>query len=189
MSVHRIASRYAKSLIDLAVEQNSLEKTLEDVKSFRAALDHREFKLLTKSPIVNAAKKKQVFHALFADKYGELTMAFLNILISKGREAYLPEIATEFLLQYKKLQHISNVKLTTAEPLSPEALAGIKAKLVGSSTTDDKVDISVEVDPALIGGFILEFEDNVYDASVANKLEELKKGFRDNKYISSIIAR
>lgn len=189
MSVQRIASRYAKSLIDLAVEQNKLERVLEDVNSFREVLKNREFKLLTKSPIVSTSKKQDIFKALFEGKYDELTMAFLNILLTKGRESYLPDIAVEFLSQYKKLKHISTVKLTTAAPLSDEALASIKGKLLDSTVTDDQVEITVEVDPELIGGFIIEFEDNIYDASVANKLDELKKGFRDNKYISMIMAR
>ncbi|MBX2872496.1 MAG: ATP synthase F1 subunit delta [Saprospiraceae bacterium] len=189
MSVQRIASRYAKSLLDLAVEQNKLERVLEDVNSFREVLKNREFKLLTKSPIVSTSKKKDIFKALFEGKYDELTMAFLNILLTKGRESYLSDIAVEFLSQYKKLKHISTVRLITAAPLSDEALASIKRKLLDSTVTDDKVEISVEVDPELIGGFIIEFEDNIYDASVANKLDELKKGFRDNKYISMIMAR
>lgn len=189
MSVQRIASRYAKSLIDLAVEQNKLERILEDVNGFREVLKHREFKLLTKSPIVSTSKKQEIFKALFEGKYDELTMAFFNILIAKGRESYLSDIAVEFISQYKKLKHISTVRLTAAAPLSDEMLATIKEKLVASSSTDDKVEIIVEIDPELIGGFIIEFEDNIYDASVANKLDELKKGFRDNKYISMISAR
>ncbi len=189
MSVQRIASRYAKSLIDLAVEQNKLDRVLEDVNSFREVLKHREFKLLTKSPIVSTSKKQEIFKVLFEGKYDELTMAFFKILISKGRESYLSDIAVEFLSQYKKLKHISTVRLTTAAPLSDEALAAIKEKLVQSTVTDDQVEMTVEVDSELIGGFIIEFEDNIYDASVANKLDELKKGFRDNKYISMIMAR
>lgn len=189
MSVQRIASRYAKSLIDLAVEQDKLERILEDVKSFREVLKNKEFKLLTKSPIISISKKKDIFKALFAGKYDELTVAFFDILLTKGREAYLPDIAVAFLAQYKKMKHISTVKLITASPLGEGVLAAIKAKLVESTTTDDKVEMSVAVDPKLIGGFVLEFEDNVYDASVSTKLDELKKGFRDNKYISQIVAR
>jgi F-type H+-transporting ATPase subunit delta len=116
-------------------------------------------------------------------------LAFFNILLTKGREAYLPDIAVTFLAQYKKMKHISTVKLITANPLEEGALDAIKAKLVESTTTEDKVEISVEVDPDLIGGFVIEFEDNIYDASVSTKLDELKKGFRDNKYISKVVAR
>jgi F-type H+-transporting ATPase subunit delta len=76
MSVIRIASRYAKSLIDLAVEQDKLERVLEDVKTFQKAVSNREFYLLLKSPIINATKKQQIFKALFGDKFDENDQRF-----------------------------------------------------------------------------------------------------------------
>lgn len=189
MSVQRIASRYAKSLIDLAVEQQKLDRILEDVQSFREVTKNREFYLLLKSPIVHADKKLDIVRKLFEGKYDGLTMAFLRILISKGRERYLPEIAVEFISQYRKLKHISTVRLTTATPLSEATLQVIHDKLEASKDTDQIVEVSTEVDPDIIGGFILQFEDKIYDASVAQKLEDLKKAFAENLYVSQIIAR
>lgn len=186
MSVHRIASRYAKSLVDLAVEQNKLERVKEDVATFKEVTKIREFYLLLKNPIVTTEKKAAIIKTLFADKYDELTLAFLDILVKKGREAHLPEIAEEFLIQYKHIKHISTVKLTTAKPLTETALKAIHDKLASSAQTDDVIEIKTKVDPKLIGGFIVEFEDNVYDASVAHKLDEFKKEFKDNLYVSLI---
>lgn len=188
MSVARIASRYAKSLIDLAIEGNKLDRVLEDVHSFKEVLKHRDFHLLMKNPVVNNSKKKQIVNQLFEGKYDELTMAFLNILISKNRESYLPEIADEFILQYRKIQHISKVILTTANPVSDATLKTIQEKLVKCEVTDDNVEIISKVDPDLVGGFILEFDDKIYDASVKHKLDQLKKEFAENLYISQIIA-
>ena len=189
MSVTRIASRYAKSLIDLAVEQNKLDKILEDVQSFQEVSKNRDFYLLMKSPIVNGDKKKEVVKSLFGGKYDELTLAFLNILISKGREAYLPEVAFEFIEQYKKLKHISTVFVTTASPISDDVKKALHKKLAESDITDEHIEIITQVDPELIGGFVLEFGDKIYDASVAQKLRDLKKEFEDNLYISQIMAR
>jgi F-type H+-transporting ATPase subunit delta len=177
MSVQRITSRYAKSLMDLAIEQNKLERVLEDVQSFRAANDVRDFYLLLKSPIVHASKKISILKALFGDKYDELTMAFLNLIINKGREQYLPEVATEFISQYRAKKGISSVKVITATPMSDGALEAIKSKLMASKETDKSVEITTEVAPDLLGGFVIEFEDKVYDASIAHKFEELKKEF------------
>ncbi|MCB9324179.1 MAG: ATP synthase F1 subunit delta [Lewinellaceae bacterium] len=177
MSVQRIASRYAKSLMDLAVEQNKLERVLEDVQSFRATTKVRDFHLLLKSPIVHATKKVNILKLLFGAKYDELTMAFLNIIINKGREPYLPEIADEFVAQYREMKGISSVKLITASAVSAEMLKSIEAKLMASAETDQSVEISTEVDPALIGGFVIEFQDKIYDASIAHNLEALKKEF------------
>lgn len=186
MSVHRIASRYAKSLIDLAVEQDKLEKVKEDVSTFKEVTKIREFYLLLKNPIVTTEKKATIVNKIFAGKYDELTLAFINILIKKGREEHLPEIAEEFLVQYKHIKHISTVKLTTAKPLSEEALKAIREKLESSSQTDEIIEIKTKVQPDLIGGFIIEFDDNVYDASVSHKLYQFKKEFKDNLYVSLI---
>ena len=69
---------------------------------------------------------------MFKDKFDDLTMSFLNILVNKSREMYLPEIAKEFQTQYKVLKHITSVKIITAKELSKEALGAIKEKFFGS---------------------------------------------------------
>lgn len=188
MSVQRIASRYAKSLIDLSQEQGKLERTLEDVKSFKKVTENRDFYLLLKSPVVSASKKLSILDALFKGKYDELTNSFLRILVTKGREMYLPEIADEFIAQYKKLKHISTVKVRTATPLSEATLNEIMAKLKASSATDEEIELIAFVDPNLIGGIVLEFEDKIYDASIAHRLDKMHREFGDNLYISQIMA-
>ena len=188
MSVHRIANRYAKSLIDLANERGSLDRVLEDVESFNKVCENRDFQLMLKSPIVTSDKKEQIFDKLFSGKYDELTMAFLKILLKKGRESLLADIGAEFIYQFKKIKHVSSVKLTTATKLSEKAVETIHQKLLESTATDQKVELETAVDPKLIGGFVIEFEDRLYDASVAHKLGLLKKEFKDNLYISQIIA-
>lgn len=189
MSVARIAHRYAKSLIELAIEQNKLERILEDVHAFKKATKNRDFYLFIKSPIIHHAKKEDVINKLFEGKYDELTMAFLRILTKKGREAYLPEVADEFLVEYKKYKHITTVRITTATQLDETALKAIHTKLLTSHDTDSNVEIETHVDEHLIGGYVLEFGDKIYDASVKSKLEELKKEFDDNLYVSQVVAR
>ena len=188
MSVHRIASRYAKSLIELAIDQKKLDVVTKDVEQFQELVKNRDLYLLFKSPIVHADKKKSILKIIFEDKVDELFMAFLNILVTKGREGYLPEIAQEYMLQYKHVKHISTVKLTTATPLAKELQQAIHDKLQHSTATDDEIELITTVDPSLIGGFVVEFEDKIYDASIKVKLDELKKEFRENFYISKIIA-
>ena len=188
MSVQRIASRYAKSLIDLAIEQDKLERISEDVETFRQVAKNRDFALFLKNPIIQADKKAAIVKKIFTDKYDELTLSFLDILIRKGREAYLPDIATEYLIQYKQFKHISTVKVTSASPLSKETLDAIKKKLLDSGQTDTHLEVVTDVDPTLIGGMIIEFDGKVYDASVSHKLEKFKKQFKDNLYISQVVA-
>lgn len=188
MSVQRIASRYAKSLLDLAQEKGKLERVLEDVQSFQQVAKNRDFLLMLRSPVVKADTKERVFNQLFTGKYDEMTMAFLRILLRKGRESHLAEIANEFIVQYKVVKHISTVKLVTATQLSEEAVKTIHDKLLASTSTEKNVELVTEVDAELIGGFVIEFEDKLYDASIAHKLNKMKKDFKDNLYISQIMA-
>ncbi len=186
MSVTRIASRYAKSLLDLSQEQGKLERIMEDIQAFQKATNQRDFYLLLKSPIVNPDKKRTIIKEIFEGKFDKLTLSFIDIILKKGRESYLDDIADEFVVQYKTLKHISTVKLTTAVPLEAASLEAIKKQLQSSSATDQNIEIQTTVDPDLIGGFVIEFDDKLYDASVAHKLDQLKKEFSSNQYVNSL---
>jgi len=183
MSVTRIATRYAKSLIELAVEQGKLAQVSADVSTLRTASQNRDLYLMLKSPIISADKKNAVLKVLFGSSMDVLTMSYLTLLVNKGREQYLPEIAAEFSVQYKVMQGITSVKVTTAAPMSDALMADLKARLLASGVTSPNLDIETMVDPKLIGGFILEFDSKRYDASVANKLAELKSEFTKNLYV------
>jgi len=94
MSVIRIASRYAKSIIDLATERGELDTVLSDMKGMQEAVKNRDLYLLFKSPIVKSDKKLSVFNAIFDGKLSNLSSEFFKIIMRKGREQYIPEIVT-----------------------------------------------------------------------------------------------
>lgn len=177
MSVQRISSRYAKSLLDLAQERDTLERVMEDIHHFIQVCEVRDFHLLLKSPIVNASTKKSAFERLFKESYDSLTMAFLNIILRKGREMYLEEIANEFVQQYRDIKRIAAVTLTTATALEGKQLEEIKNLIAASGATYENVELSSNVDSDILGGFIIEFDDKLYDASAAHRLDELRKEF------------
>ncbi|MAT55733.1 MAG: ATP synthase F1 subunit delta [Bacteroidetes bacterium] len=188
MSAQRIASRYARSLIEVAQEKGKLERVLEDIKAFDALSKVRDFYLLLKSPVIKADKKKKILEAILGGKFDDLTMQFINILLRKGREAYLSEIANEFIQEYKRLKNITTVKVTSAVKLDEKALNLIRQKLAESAISKGEIELVTKVNPNLIGGLLIEFDGKQYDSSVARKLNELHKQFEDNLYISQIIA-
>lgn len=177
MSAQRIASRYAKSLLDLAVERGELDQVLADMQYVQGALESRDLFLLIKSPIISGGKKKSIFHRLFQEKLGKTTNAFFDIMIRKGRENILPEIAQSFIEQYRVHKQISSVVLRTAVPLDDATVASIKEKLSASDKVMQNIELEVKVDPDLLGGFVLEFEGRQYDSSLSAKLNELRKQF------------
>jgi F-type H+-transporting ATPase subunit delta len=188
MTNHRVAARYAKSLIELAQERKQLDGIKSDVDSLLTMAENREFALLLSSPVVNPAKKKAILATLLdRAEADELTKAFVRLLIEKGREKDLVGILKEFVAQYKVINHISTVKLTSATPLSGEVLESVKQQLIAGGKTEKNIDLHTAIDPAIMGGFILEFDGNVYDASVAHKLKQMKKELqRPNLYQNKV---
>jgi F-type H+-transporting ATPase subunit delta len=183
MSVIRIATRYAKSLLELAIEQGKLEEVHSDVNTLAAAARNRDLHLMLKSPIIKPDKKNAVLKAIFEGKMDTLTMAYLQLLVNKGREEYATEIAAEFIHQYKVLKKVTTVTVITAEPMSEDILSQIKAGILKSGATTENLELVIKIQPDLIGGFVLEFDNKRYDASVASKLFDLKSQFTKNLYV------
>lgn len=183
MSVQRVASRYARSLIELADEQQKLEQIHEDMLRFTKMLEvSHEFELLVKSPVVNADAKRRVFDALLKQSADQMTMQFLQIVLRKGRESLLPEIARAFIEQYKAIKGISTVYLRSAIPLNDDVMAIIRQKLADSDLARQHVELVTETDPTLIGGFVLSYGDKLYDASVAYQLKKLSEQIAAGKF-------
>lgn len=173
----RIASRYAKSLLDLAVETNSLEEVFGDINTIKGTLDGSpELTNMFKSPIISGAKKDSICKTIFDGKISALSSKFLSLLITKKREDNLSEITTSFIDQYNEMNRVVSAKIITATAANEEFLAKVKQQLT-EATGVDKVSLETEVDPALLGGFVLKYEDKLIDNSVARKLSNLKKEF------------
>ena len=170
----QIAYRYAKSLIDLAKESNKLEAIKNDIILFNDAAKNRDFVLLLKSPIVNKGKKLDVLNALFAGKMDELTMAFFKILTRKSREDGLVDIGKSFIEQYNEMNEITTVKLVTASEVDDSTMNEIQEKLAANGISG-KINVEKTIDPSIIGGFILQIGDQLFDSSVKRKMELIKK--------------
>jgi F-type H+-transporting ATPase subunit delta len=182
----RLAARYAKSLIGLAVEKNQLEVVHADMKYLEAVCrSSREFVNMLRSPIIKADAKTKIIDAVTSGKVSELTAAFNKLLALKGRESELPEIITSFIEQYNTIKGISKATLVTATELSADLKKSIELKLTEEAGLK-AVELHTKVDESIIGGFILEFEGKLVDASIARDLRDIKKQFNKNIYIHNI---
>jgi F-type H+-transporting ATPase subunit delta len=182
----RLASRYAKSLLDLTVEQNSLDSTLKDMQTIdRVCKTSHDFTNMLRSPIINADKKHSIITAIFGNSISALSNAFVSLLINKGRESNLPEIAEAFVSQYNVMKNIKTVKLTTAVAVDDKVKNNILEKVL-SGMPNNAVELETVVDEKLIGGFVLEMEDKLFDASVRKNLLEFRTAVLDNSYISQL---
>lgn len=180
MSVSQVASRYAKSLLDLAVEQGKTEIVKADMANFHEALKSRELVLLLKSPIIYPDKKLACLKAIFEGKIDALTLAFFNLSVKKGRESLLIDIAEEFNIQYNTKFNIALVKVTSATALDASTTEIILNKVKSMIGDNKTIQLETKINPALIGGFIIEFNGNLYDSSVAYQMNKLKHSFSNN---------
>ena len=186
MSDYRIASRYAKSLIELAQEKGILEEIYQDILLFsKTVASSRELYLMLRNPIVKHDKKLTVLKAIFKGKVNDLTLSFFTIITEKNREAVLSSVATEFLTQYNLLKKVQKAQITTATPLTPVLREEFK-RLVISRTNMNTVVLEEVVDPAIIGGFILRIGDIQIDDSIRTNLLRLKNQLKDNSYTSKL---
>jgi F-type H+-transporting ATPase subunit delta len=182
----RLATRYAKSLIDLSLEQGSLEQVYEDMKWLQGACkSNRDLVNLLKSPIINPDVKKKILAAVTDGKLSKLTNMFNDLLISKGRESDLPEIAAAFVTQYNVYKNIHVVKLTTATPVN-EAVKNAVIAQVKKAGQYDQIQLETKVDESIIGGFVLQIEDKLIDASIAYDLKAIARQFENNDFIYKI---
>ncbi|MEO7309915.1 MAG: ATP synthase F1 subunit delta [Chitinophagaceae bacterium] len=182
----RLAGRYAKSIIDLAIEKNQLDVVYADMQYLEELCKVSiEFTALLKSPVVKGDKKQAVLDAVTKGKISAITEGFNKLLISKHRENVLPEIATAFIEQYNEIKGIHKVKLTTAQPLTEAMKTAILAKITGE-TEMKKVELESLVNEDLIGGFVLEYNNNLVDASILRDLRDIKKQFMNNEFVMKI---
>jgi F-type H+-transporting ATPase subunit delta len=179
----RVASRYVKSLLDMAVGQGLLDKVHGDMQLFAGTIDKsRDLELMLKSPVIRHDKKNAILSSIFKTKVTALTMAFIDILTRKNREPLLPEIAKEFHNAYNVYKGIGKASVTTTVPMDAKTRAEFET-IVKKLSDKKEVELEEKVDKDLIGGFVLNVEDKQIDASIKNNLKKLKLKFSENPYI------
>ncbi len=180
-----VPSRYAKSLIDLAIETKQLEEVCNDMRLIKKVCkENHEFVLLLESPVIKTDKKMKVFKSIFGGKISNTTQLFLDLIATKRREGYIDDIAYSFDEQYKLYKNITTAVITTAVPLDAATKTKIVAIVKQSATGE--VEVIEKVDKSLVGGFILMVNDKQVDASIRRKLNELRKDFSKNLYVPDL---
>ncbi len=183
MADSRVASRYVKSLLGLAVERGALDNVHQDMVLFGKVCDeNRAFTLMLRNPIIKHDKKREILEKLFSGKLHALTLAIFDIITRKNREPLLPAIASEFHLAYNDYKGVGEASVTTAVPLDAKLRIEIE-KIVKKLSDKKEVEIEEKVDADMIGGFVLNVGDRQVDASIKNKLNAMKVKFSQNPYV------
>lgn len=184
MKETRVATRYAASLLDLALEQNALEKVNEDMWLIKGAIKgNRDLSIMLQSPLIKADKKNEILSAVFKGKVNDLTLSFLSLLAKKRRESKLEQIVEEFHDLYNRHKGIQMAIVTTAvgldENLRKKVLDMIKAQ------TNSEIALVEKIDKDLIGGFTIQIGDKKIDSSIVRSLKSLKRELGGDLYKKS----
>lgn len=168
----KAASRYAKAILELAIESKKMDEVHNDMVSIQQTVaDSKELRRLLVSPIVKSDKKASVLKALFEKGFTDISTKYIDLLASKGREALIPAVASQFIIKYNENKNIVKAEVISAVKLD----ASQKKKVLDLVKHDGEVQLTEKIDPSLIGGFIVKVGDKQIDASIARKFQNLRK--------------
>jgi F-type H+-transporting ATPase subunit delta len=169
-----VAKVYAKALFELGQEKGQLEAIQKDLKSFNELADsHEALKaVLSGSGFNPNARKAVLLDVLKSLEVNKVIASLLELLVSRGRVAALPQIADELEALVQKSQGVQAGQVRSAIELSAEELSVLSAAL--SKRVGGKVKLTQTVDPSLLGGMVATVAGKTFDASLRSQLERFK---------------
>ena len=173
MSSTRAAIRYAKAILDLATSKNVAKEVSNDMFLIATTINgNMELDSFIQNPTIKVEAKENALLEVFANT-NEVTKSLFHLLFENKRFEILGAIASEYNKLFDEMNGVQVAKVTTAIPMDADLEAKVKAKI--ATFSDKKVTIQNTVDASIIGGFILRIGDKQYNASVANRLQVLKR--------------
>jgi len=178
MNESRAAIRYAKAVLDLAIDGKATDAVENDMRDIVSTISNsKELYGMLGSPVVNGPDKKAALLGIFHGKHA-ITEGLLNILVDNKRIPMLEEVASKYIILNEQLKGEGVAYVTTAVPITANLEKEILEKV--TKLTGNNVIIENKVDENIIGGFVLRVGDLQYDASLANKLNNIKREFESS---------
>lgn len=176
MNDSKISVRYAKALLQTAIEQKCEDVVKGDIENLKACIqDSNELRAVLESPVIADGKKVEIFDSIFGGRFSKLTMDFLKVLVKNKRENFFKIICLDYLEFYAKHKNIRRVKVTSAAGITSDVEAKVK-EIAGMGAS--AVELTPEVNPDIIGGIIVQIDNKVYDASVRTQLAKIKENLK-----------
>ena len=187
MSGSRAAARYAKAILSFAMEQNKEVEVHDDMQTISNTIkESTDLQQLIGSPVLKRSIKKTALNSVFSGKISSISTGAIGLLVDNKRIALLPDVAQKYIALYDSIKGIEVANVTTAIPLTDELKKEVLNKV--KEITGKEATLENSVDASILGGFILRIGDVQYDASIANKLQVLKRQFEDETetYVSKL---
>ncbi len=164
--------RYARALVKSALGMKLEDQVYQEMQSlYKSYLDVPELRFTIDNPMLPKDKKQTLLITALGEKPSELSKKFVALVLREGRESTLQFMAASYITLYRKQKNIIRGKLTTATAVSPETED--KMRRMVEARSQGTVEFKTEVNPDIIGGFILEYDTYRMDASVRSKLNSI----------------
>ncbi len=171
-----LARRYAKALFALAQERNVLDKIRSELHSFAAMLEeNKEFADFFRSPENSRTAKCAAVEKIFQDRFSSLFFNFLLLIIQKGRHHAVPDVVRAFDELHDRHHRRARALAITAVPMDTKLADDLRDRLAKSMNMH--IELENQVDPAILGGIVLNLDGKVLDGSVKQQLERLRQEF------------
>jgi len=178
MAGERAAIRYAKAVLSLATENNTVDAVNTDMELIKNTVaESKDLKDMLYSPVIRSSVKKAALLEIFKNA-NKATVNLIDVLIANKRTSLLPEVASSFVTLFEQQKGNQIAEVTTAVPLTKELEEKVLEKV--KELTGKEAAITNIVDESILGGFILRVGDTQYNASIANQLNKLKREFTIN---------
>ena len=174
MSSTRAAIRYAKAILEIADSKSVASEVNADMTLIASTIkSNSELSSFIQNPLVKTEAKKDVISEVFVS-VNPVTQSLFRLLLENKRFEILDGIAVEYNKLFDVMNGVEVAKVTSAIPMDAALEAKVSAK-IASFSSSKKITIENTVDPSIIGGFILRIGDKQYNASIADRLQLLKR--------------
>lgn len=177
MDLGLISVRYARALLKASNQEKQSEQVYADMQTLAAEyLNVPELSVTIANPMLSKEQKEHLLVTAAGSTKCELTRRFIILVLDEGREKIMQFIANSFITLYRKQNNLIQAKLSTAAALTPDTEAKLRALV--ESKTNGTVEFTSEIEPDLIGGFVLEYDTYRLDASVKRQLNDILSGLK-----------
>ena len=177
----RLARRYAKAFFEFSQEMDKVEEVYEDIRLINHVfVTNKELRTIICSPIIRFDKKIAIMDEIFKPRVHSIALQYLDLVLKKGRECDIDLICHEYEKLYKKSKNIVTLYIQSVETLQREVVDTIRQKI--KDYLGKEIDTVEQINPNLIGGVRLQFNDYLLDASVQGYISKLRKELVDKSY-------
>jgi F-type H+-transporting ATPase subunit delta len=168
-----IARRYAEAMLGLALKQNTLDRTLEDVQGLGQLFSKHTLAFLLREPKISAQRKETVLREALSTRVLPTSLNLALLIVQRGLVDLMPKIATEFQQMVFDYKNQAMAEVTTAAPMDSKQQLLVKQAL--ERKTGKTILLQTKVNPDILGGVVARVGDQVIDGSVQQRLQALKR--------------